>query len=218
MFTISCYQVLGSYQQIETYRDLGNTDTIMKCDVILAGVGGQGVLSVAAVIARAAVEEGLAVRQSEVHGMAQRGGAVLAHLRIADTTIASDLVPRGSADLILAMEPLECLRYAVWLSPNGALVTAAEPLVNIPDYPELAGIIKTIETFPLYRIVEAAALAKEAGFAKSVNMVMVGAASAFLPIAAKKLEETIEKMFAGKDPAAARANKKAFDLGRSAAK
>jgi indolepyruvate ferredoxin oxidoreductase beta subunit len=190
----------------------------LKCDVILAGVGGQGVLSVATIIAQAAVEKGLEVRQSEVHGMAQRGGAVLAHLRIADKTIASTLVPRGGADLILSMEPLESLRYAAWLSPNGALVTAAEPLVNISDYPDMEGIIKGIKSFPLYRIVEAAALAKEAGLARAVNMVMVGAASAFLPIAAETLEETIEKMFASKDPAAAEANKKAFGLGRNAAK
>ena len=204
-------------KQIETYRDLGNTITTMKCDVILAGVGGQGVLSVAAVIARAAVEDGLQVRQSEVHGMAQRGGAVLAHLRIASKPIASDLVPRGGADLILSMEPLESLRYAAWLSPDGALVSAAEPLVNIPNYPDLEGIIKTIKSFPLSRIVEAAALAKEAGLARSVNMVMVGAASAFLPIAAQTLETTIEKMFAAKNPAAAESNKKAFMLGRNAA-
>ena len=186
----------------------------MKCDVILAGVGGQGVLSVAAVIAQAAVEEGLAVRQSEVHGMAQRGGAVLAHLRLADNRISSDLVPRGGADIILSMEPLESLRYAAWLSPNGTLVSAAEPLINIPDYPDIGEIIKAIKTFPLHRLVEAAALAKEAGFAKSVNMVMVGAASAFLPISAETLEATIEKMFAGKatDP-----NKKAFSLERNAA-
>ena len=190
----------------------------MKCDVILAGVGGQGVLSVAAIIARAAVDGGLQVRQSEVHGMAQRGGAVLAHLRIADRAIASDLVPRGGADLILAMEPLESLRYAAWLSPKpGALVSAAEPLVNIPNYPEIADVIKAIEKFPLCRIVEAAALAKEAGLARSVNMVMVGAASAFLPIGAESLEATIEKMFAHKDLAVVEANKKAFGLGRNAA-
>jgi indolepyruvate ferredoxin oxidoreductase beta subunit len=190
----------------------------MKRDVILAGVGGQGVLSVAAVIARAAVREGLEVRQSEVHGMAQRGGAVLAHLRIADRAIASDLVPRGGADLILSMEPLESLRYAAWLSPGGALVSAAEPLVNIPGYPEIAGVIDAIKRFPLYRIVEAAALAKEAGLARSVNMVMVGAASAFLPTGAETLERTIREMFAGKDGATAEANLKAFSLGRGAAK
>jgi indolepyruvate ferredoxin oxidoreductase beta subunit len=190
----------------------------MKCDVILAGVGGQGVLSVAAIIARAAVEKGLAVRQSEVHGMAQRGGAVLAHLRIADNSIASDLVPKGGADLILSMEPLECLRYAAWLSPNGAMVSAAEPLVNIPNYPDINGILSTIKAFPLYRIVETAALAKEAGLAKSVNVVMAGAASAFLPIDAKTMEETIRKMFAHKDSSVAEANIRAFNLGRSAAK
>ena len=204
-------------RRIETCYDLGDTVTTMKCDVILAGVGGQGVLSVAAIIAQAAVEEGLQVRQSEVHGMAQRGGAVLAHLRIDDKAIASNLVPRGCANLILSMEPLESLRYAAWLSPDGALVTAAEPLVNIPDYPDMEKIIKTIKGFPLSRIVEAAALAKEAGLAKSVNMVMVGAASAFLPIGAETLERTIEKMFAGKGQAAIDANRKAFGLGRSAA-
>ena len=190
----------------------------MKCDVILAGVGGQGVLSVAAIIAQAAVDEGLRVRQSEVHGMAQRGGAVLAHLRLADNTIASDLVPRGGADIILSMEPLESLRYAAWLSPDGALVSAAEPMVNIPNYPDLDGIVKTIKTFPVYRVVEAAALAKEAGLARAVNMVMVGAASAFLPIGTKTLETTIEKMFAHKDAATVEANKKAFALGKDAAK
>ena len=190
----------------------------MKYDVILAGVGGQGVLSIAAIIAQAAVEEGLEVRQSEVHGMAQRGGAVLAHLRISDKAIASDLVPKGGADLILSMEPMESLRYTVWLSPKGALVTAAEPLVNINNYPDLEGIINTIKAFPLHRIVEAAALAKEAGSARAVNMVMVGAASAFLPIKAETLEMTIEKTFANKDKAAVEANKKAFALGKSAAK
>jgi indolepyruvate ferredoxin oxidoreductase beta subunit len=189
----------------------------MKCDVILAGVGGQGVLSVAAIIARAAVEKGFAVRQSEVHGMAQRGGAVLAHLRIADKGIASDLVPRGGADLILSMEPLECLRYAVWLSPNGAMVSAAEPLVNIPNYPDIDSILNAIKAFPLYRIVETAALAKEAGLAKSVNVVMAGAASAFLPIDAKTMEETIRNMFAHKESSVAEANIKAFNLGRNAA-
>jgi indolepyruvate ferredoxin oxidoreductase beta subunit len=196
----------------------------MKCDVIIAGVGGQGVLSVAAIISQAAVEENLFVRQSEVHGMAQRGGAVQAHLRISDKSIASDLVPRGAADLILSMEPLEGLRYAVWLSAKlasgrpGAIVSAAEPLVNIPNYPEIDGIIKTIEQFPLYRIVEAKALAKEAGLAQSVNMVMVGAASAFLPIKTESLEAMIEKTFGHLDIATVEANKKAFSLGRNAAK
>jgi len=188
----------------------------MKCDVILAGVGGQGVLSVAAIIAQAAVSEGFVARQSEVHGMAQRGGAVLAHLRIADGAIASDLVPRGGADVIISMEPLESLRYAAWLAPSGALVSAAEPLVNIGNYPEMTDIIAAIKGFPLCRLIEAAALAKEAGLARAVNTVMVGAASPFLPIMAQTLEDTIAAIFARKEPAIAAANTKAFKLGRQA--
>lgn len=189
----------------------------MKRDVILCGVGGQGVLSVAAVIAKAAVSAGLRVRQSEVHGMAQRGGAVLAHLRISDGPIASDLVPRGGADLILSMEPVEGLRYAAWLAPDGALVSAAEPFVNIRDYPDLAGIHAAVRSFPTHALVEAEALAKKAGLARAVNMVMVGAASPFLPLDAADVEGVICEMFASKEPAVVEANKAAFRLGRAAA-
>ncbi|MDR0568145.1 MAG: indolepyruvate oxidoreductase subunit beta [Spirochaetaceae bacterium] len=187
----------------------------MKKDIILAGVGGQGVLSIAAIIAQAAVGEGLSVRQSEVHGMAQRGGAVLAHLRIADTRIASDLTPRGGADLIIAMEPLESLRYLGWLSPDGALVTAAEPFLNIADYPDISRILKTIESLPVHRILPAGALAKEAGLPRAVNMVMVGAASPFLPVSEATLKRAITEMFASKAVSAAEANLKAFSLGRA---
>jgi len=187
----------------------------MKYDVILAGVGGQGVLSVAAIIARAALSEGFTVRQSEVHGMAQRGGAVLAHLRISDGAIASDLVPKGGADMIISMEPLESLRYGDWLAPQGVLVSAAEPLVNIPNYPEMSGIIAAIRKFPLSRVIDAAALAKEAGLARAVNTVMVGAASPFLPLKAQTLEATIAGMFSQKEPAIAAANAQAFRLGRN---
>jgi indolepyruvate ferredoxin oxidoreductase beta subunit len=190
---------------------------MMKVDIVLAGVGGQGALSVAAVIAAAAVEEGLFVRQSEVHGMAQRGGAVTAHLRIADSPILSDLIPRGQADLILSMEPLESLRYAAFLSPEGAIVTAAEPFVNIPNYPPMPEITAAIEAFPAHTIVEAARLASEAGLPRAVNMVMVGAASPRLPVPAAALEKTIQAAFGAKAPQAAEANIRAFNLGRESA-
>lgn len=189
----------------------------MKKDIILAGVGGQGVLSIAAIIARSALAEGLTVRQSEVHGMAQRGGAVLAHLRIADGIIPSDLVPQGGADLIISMEALESLRYAGWLSPQGALVSSAEPFINIPDYPEIAVITRVIERFPVYRLIEAVSLAREAGHARSVNMVMVGAGSPFLPVKPETLENTIGDIFGARDPALAEVNLHAFRLGREAA-
>ena len=189
----------------------------MKKDIILAGVGGQGVLSIAAIIAHAAPAEGLTARQSEVHGMAQRGGAVLAHLRLASGPVFCDLIPQGGADLIIAMEPLESLRYAEWLAPEGALVSAGEPLVNIPNYPEIEGILQAIRRFPRFRLVEAAALAQEAGLPRAVNMVMVGAASPFLPLRAETLEQTIAAAFAGKEPAIVQANIAAFRLGRDAA-
>jgi len=190
----------------------------MKYDVILAGVGGQGVLSVASIIARAAVSEGLEVRQSEVHGMAQRGGAVLAHMRIADGVIAGDLVPKGGADLIISMEPLESLRYVSYLKPDGMLVTASEPFNNISDYPPLEEIHSLIKSLPKSKILETSALAKEAGLAKAVNTVMVGAASCFLPINAQSLEKTITETFSKKDASVSEANVKAFNLGKKAVK
>ncbi|MDR1910197.1 MAG: indolepyruvate oxidoreductase subunit beta [Spirochaetaceae bacterium] len=186
----------------------------MKRDIILAGVGGQGVLSIAAIIARAALAGGLTVRQSEVHGMAQRGGAVLAHLRIADGPIASDLAPQGATDLIIAMEPLESLRYAAWLSPAGVLVTSTEPLVNIPDYPDVENILTVIRRFPAYLLVDAAGLAAQAGNQRTVNMVMVGAASPRLPLGAEALEGAISATFGNEF---AEVNTRAFRLGREAA-
>ena len=189
----------------------------MKYDVILSGVGGHGVLSVATVIAQAAVNEGFFVRQSEVHGMAQRGGAVIAHLRISDKEIAGDLVPRGSADLILSMEPLECLRYTAWLGPQGMMVTAAEPFLNIDNYPPLEDVLAAVKGLPNNRIIGAAELAKQTGLARSVNMVMVGAASPFLPVKPESLENAIEKRFTSKGEDLTAANIKAFQLGRQAA-
>ena len=188
----------------------------MKFDVILAGVGGQGVLSIAAIIARAAVLEGLSVRQSEVHGMAQRGGAVLAHLRISDKKIAGDLVPKGGADIIISMEPLESLRYVSWLSPAGALVTSSDPFVNIGNYPNPEDIAAEIKRLPLWRLVGAEELAKKAGLSKAVNMVMVGASSRFLPVKQKSLEKTITEVFSAKGAETAGANVKPFQLGREA--
>ncbi|MCL2243047.1 MAG: indolepyruvate oxidoreductase subunit beta [Treponema sp.] len=190
----------------------------MNYDVILAGVGGQGVLSIASIITHAALSEGLEVRQSEVHGMAQRGGAVLAHMRIANRKIAGDLVPKGGADMIISMEPLESLRYISYLKPDGILVTAAEPYNNISNYPDIEGIHSLIKSLPEWRIVQAASLAKEAGLAKAVNTVMVGVASCFLPVKTRSLEKIIGEVFSKKNEAAAAANARAFHLGQAAAK
>jgi len=189
----------------------------MKYDVILAGVGGQGVLSVASIIAHAALSEGLEVRQSEVHGMAQRGGAVLSHLRISNEKISGDLVPKGAADLIISMEPLESLRYLSWLKEGGVLVTSADPFTNIPNYPDINELISSIKSLPHSYVVEAGKLAKEAGLVKAANTVMVGLSSCFLPIKPRSLEKTIADVFSKKGAESAVSNAKAFKLGQEAA-
>ena len=188
----------------------------MKYDIILCGVGGQGVLSVAAAIATAAAAGGLKVRQSEVHGMAQRGGAVMSHLRISDETIPGDLVPKGGADLIVSMEPLELLRYTAYLKPHGACVAASKPFENIPNYPDVEDIHSRVESLSGARLIDAAALAKEAGNPRAVNMVMVGAASNSLPLTQDSLEEAISSLFARKGEAVVASNLKAFRSGRAA--
>lgn len=189
----------------------------MKCDVILAGVGGQGVLSVSATIARSALREGLHVKQTEVHGMAQRGGAVMAGLRLSDEPIHSDLIPRGSADLILGMEPLESLRYLAWLKPDGIVVTATGPVRNIPDYPDLETVLARIRTLPRSRLVDAEGLARRCANPKTSNVVMVGAASRLLPIRPETIVAEIRDMFARKGETVVRDNLNAFRAGRETA-
>ena len=189
----------------------------MKYDIILAGVGGQGVQSVGAIIASSAMKEGLAVKQSEVHGMSQRGGAVLASLRLADAPIASDLIPLGTASMILSMEPLESLRYLKHLSPSGAIVTSMDPVRNIPDYPDLEALLEKIRAIPGAVLIESEQLARQAGSARATNMVMVGAASHRLPVKVETMEQFIESLFKSKGAQVVAANLKAFHAGRGAA-
>lgn len=188
----------------------------MKFDIILAGVGGQGVLSLAGIIAAAALEEKLAVKQSEVHGMAQRGGAVTAHLRLADGPIDSDLVPLGTASLILSLEPLESLRYLEYLAPSGTVITAIEPVV-MPGYPAEADLLFAIRALPQSILVEAARLAKRAGLAQATNVVMAGAASRLLPVHLETIERGIRARFARKGEKVVEQNLAAFHAGQEVA-
>jgi indolepyruvate ferredoxin oxidoreductase, beta subunit len=189
----------------------------MRYDIILAGVGGQGVLSVSGIIAAAAMQEGLSVKQSEVHGMSQRGGAVLANLRMASGPVASDLVPLGTAALILSMEPLESLRYLHYLAPSGAVVTSTDPMRNIPDYPELADVLGAVRALPRAVLIDGDRVARTAGSARAANMVLIGAASRLLPLQPETLERCIASRFASKGPAVVDLNLNAFRAGREAA-
>ena len=188
----------------------------MKYDVILSGVGGQGVLSVSAIIASSAMEEGLHVKQSEVHGMSQRGGAVYTNLRLSDSAIYSDLIPVGGASLILSMEPLESLRYMDYLNPQGQLITSSNPELNIDDYPDLDTLIAKIQTLPHAQVIDARKLALEAASGRATNMVLAGAASNFLPIKPETMENYIQKIFQRKGDKVVETNLKAFRLGKKA--
>jgi indolepyruvate ferredoxin oxidoreductase beta subunit len=185
----------------------------MKKNIILAGVGGQGILSIAAVIDQAALKEGLNIRQAEVHGMSQRGGAVQSHLRISDNDIFADLIALGTADLILSVEPLEALRYLPWLAPGGRVVTSLDPFVNMPGYPSIEEIASELGKTDRPVLVNAAELAREAGSARASNMVMLGAGAPFTGIEPGRLEEAIEALFGAKGQEIVDINIRAFRKG-----
>jgi indolepyruvate ferredoxin oxidoreductase beta subunit len=188
----------------------------MRKDIVLSGVGGQGVLSVAAIIAEAARREGLFVKQGEVHGMSQRGGAVQAFLRIAGSPVRSDLVAEGTADLILSLEPIESLRYVRYLKPDGMLITSIDPVLNIPSYPPREEVEAMLHQVPNVEIIEANALAKEAGSLLAANVVIVGAASRFLPISPETMEQCMREGWARKGQRVVDFNIRAFRAGRDA--
>jgi indolepyruvate ferredoxin oxidoreductase beta subunit len=187
-------------------------------DIIVAGVGGQGVVSLSSIIASSAMREGLAVKQSEVHGMSQRGGSVLAHLRLSDRPIASDLIPRGCASLVLSMEPLESLRYLEYLSADGTVITSSTPVANIPDYPPLDGLLDQIRSLPRAILLDSERLAKQAGSVRATNMVIVGAAAHLLPITLASIEHFVRTLFAVKGDKVVETNLRALAAGREAAR
>jgi indolepyruvate ferredoxin oxidoreductase beta subunit len=194
---------------------MNNEKCVMKNDIILAGVGGQGILSIAATIGLAAVENNLFLKQSEVHGMSQRGGDVQSHFRLSDKPVASDLIPHGKADLIISVEPMESLRYLPWLSKEGWLVTNSNPFINIPDYPPLEEILNEIRKIRNNIIIDADAIAKQIGSARSGNMVVLGAASPFISMPYQSLENAVRRLFNRKGEEIVEFNLKALSAGRS---
>ncbi|MBN2807196.1 MAG: indolepyruvate oxidoreductase subunit beta [Prolixibacteraceae bacterium] len=185
----------------------------MKKDIILAGVGGQGILSIAAVIDYAALSLGYNVKQAEVHGMSQRGGAVQSHLRISSTRIYSDLIPLMGADLIISVEPLESLRYLPYLQPEGWVFTSRDCFKNISNYPDEDELFQQISQLPNKIAVDAEKLAREAGSVKASNMVMLGVAAPFLGIEIENLKLAIESIFTDKGQKIIDINLRSFDAG-----
>ena len=191
----------------------------MKQDIILAGVGGQGILSIATVIGSAALEQGLHLKQAEVHGMSQRGGDVQSNLRLSSDPIHSDLIPRGAADLIISLEPMEALRYVPYLAPDGWVITNTVPFVNIPDYPPMESLMAEFDKLPQVIAVDVDAIAKEVGSPRSANMVLLGGIAALLDILdPEQLRDGIRRIFGRKGEEIVAANIKAFDAGFNYAK
>ena len=163
----------------------------MKQDIILSGVGGQGILSIATMIGEAATQAGLTLKQAEVHGMSQRGGDVQSNLRLSDGEIASDLITAGTADMILSLEPMEALRYLPYLNKDGWVITSSSPFKNIPNYPD--------------------------DEAKCANVILLGAAARYLNIlSVEQLRASIARVFGSKGEAVVEMNQRAFDLGYAA--
>lgn len=186
----------------------------MKKDIILAGVGGQGILTIAKVIGMAALETGLNLKQAEVHGMSQRGGDVQSGMRLSDSSVYSDLIPRGQADVIISMEPMEALRYLPWLAPDGHIVTNTVPLVNCANYPTTEGLDEAYEKLgECVTAFDSEEVARQAGSPRSANIVLLGAAAPYIGIDIEVLKDSVRKLFAAKGEAVIEANIKAFEAG-----
>lgn len=191
----------------------------MKKDIILCGVGGQGILSIATIIGEAATETGINLKQAEVHGMSQRGGDVQSNLRLSTDVIYSDLIQKGGADLIISMEPMEALRYQPYLSKDGVVVTSNKPFVNIPNYPDEEAMFAELSALPHVVQLDIEAVAHEAGSARSANVVLLGMAAKYIEIlSADALRSAVAKIFERKGEKVVEANLKAFDMGAEASK
>lgn len=186
----------------------------MKKNIILAGVGGQGILSIATVIGEAALNENLYLKQAEVHGMSQRGGDVQSNLRLSSDPIYSDLIAKGTCDIIISLEPMEALRYVEYLAPDGWIVTSSVPFINIPNYPEVEQVLEAVRRYPNHVLLDVDTLAKEAGApAQAANMVLLGAAIPMLGIEHDKIIDGVRRIFARKGDAIVQSNINAIEAG-----
>ena len=191
----------------------------MKKDIILAGVGGQGILTIATIIGDAAAANGINLKQAEVHGMSQRGGDVQSNLRLSTEEIYSDLIKQGAADLIISMEPMEALRYVPYLDKNGCVVTSSHAFKNIPNYPDEDTLMQEINNLPQVAILPIEDVAKENNVPKSANVVLLGMAAKYIEILTpEQLRQSIARVFALKGDAVVEMNQKAFDIGLNAVK
>jgi indolepyruvate ferredoxin oxidoreductase, beta subunit len=186
----------------------------MKRDIIFAGVGGQGIVTLSTIVGYAAVHRGLYIKQSEVHGMSQRGGDVSSHMRISDNVVYSALIPEGKADIIVSVEPMEALRYTSFLASDGWIVANKTPYINMANYPEAKTVWDTIEALPRSILIDAEKIAREVASARASNVVILGAASAHLEMTDEEIEDAIKTVFSRKGNPIVDANIRAFHAGK----
>ena len=191
----------------------------MKKDIIIAGVGGQGILTIATIIGDAAAAAGVNLKQAEVHGMSQRGGDVQSNLRLSTEEIYSDLIKQGAADMIISMEPMEALRYLPYLNEEGVVVTSSNVFKNIPNYPDEQALMGELQALPRVSVLPIEDLAKQNSMPKSANVVLLGMAAKYIEILSpEQLRESIKRVFASKGESVVEMNCQAFDLGLNAVK
>src|SRR5512137_1630352 len=169
------------------------------CDIVIVGVGGQGVILISDVLGRAAVKAGLPVRGAETHGMAQRGGSVINHTRLGAKF--SPMVPLGGADILLALEPAEALRFGHYLSQEGVAIINTQPVLPTSvtagkiRYPSLQEMIEPLQRIcKEVRPIDATGLARKAGTALAMNVVMLGALSKYIPIKEELLIDALQEV------------------------
>ena len=191
----------------------------MKKDIILSGVGGQGILTIATIIGDAAAVAGLNLKQAEVHGMSQRGGDVQSNLRLSTEVIYSDLIKQGTADMIISMEPMEALRYLPYLHSEAVVVTSSHPFKNIPNYPDEEALRTELNSLKSVSMLPIEDLAKENNIPKCANIVLLGMAAPSIEILSpEQLRESIKRVFASKGEKVVEMNCQAFDIGLNAVK
>ena len=189
-----------------------------KMNILIVGVGGQGTLLASVLLGNLALDKGYDVKLSEVHGMAQRGGSVVTHVKIDREHVNSPLIEPGDADMIIAFEELEAYRWLPYLKKGGVMYVNTQQIMPMPvvlgqaEYPQ--DIIARLKE-KAGRVVafDALAIAESCGSVKAVNVVLLGAASRDLPFSTDEWQQVIEKNVKTKF---IDLNKMAFDQGRTA--
>jgi indolepyruvate ferredoxin oxidoreductase, beta subunit len=190
-------------------------DNAKKLDLLITGVGGQGAILASDIIGKAAVTEGLPIRAAETHGMAQRGGSVVNHIRVGNDY--GSMIPKKGADILLALEPMEAVRYLDFLKDGGIVIVNTQPIIpvtvtsGLTKYPEVSEILDFLSQKYIVKAFNADEVAFEAGNRLAMNVVMVGAVSGYLPISKEILLESVKALVPQKT---VEVNIRAFEMGR----